>query len=188
MKTLRYIAALLLIALLVGIASGCTTTRPETQDVTVPAPSPTVQAPTATLVDTLDALPPVPPRGVRTAPSTRRTYTEAPDTPTVSIDRVRVSQEPAEVKIQYRVGESVRVETWPLPAVGETLDIEADTDTSTRAQIRGTPRSYTTQAVVHLEEPSRWARMWSTVHDSLAHLITFAAGGFIGVLVGRILL
>ena len=187
MKTLRYIAALLL-ALLVAIASGCTTTRPDMQEVTVPAAPSTVQAPTASIVDTLHALPPVPPRGVRTAPSTRRTYTEAPDTPTVSIDRVRVAQEPDDVEIQYRVGDTVRVETWPLPAVGETLDIEADTDTSTRAQIRGTPQSYTTQAVVQLEEPSRWMRVWQSLHDSITHLITFAAGAFVGVLIGRILL
>ena len=185
MQTARYVAALILIAVLVCIAcAGCTTTRPEQQGVTLPSAPSTVQAPTVTVSDTLRHLPPVLPRGVRTAPLRQRTYTKAPDTPTVSTDRVTVSQDPAEVEIQYRIGDSVRVETWPLPAWGETLDIEADTDTSTAAQVRGEPTSRNAEAIVSVGEPSRWSR-WG---DALNHLLTFAAGAFVGAIAGRFIL
>lgn len=181
-ETARYTVAVLLIAVLLGLAfAGCTTLRTDRQQVTVPAAPSTVQAPTATVVDTLERLPPVPPRGVRTAPTTATTYTEVASTPTVSTERVSVSHDPAEVKIQYRVGEEVRVETWPLPAWGETLDIEAQTDTTTRAQVRDAPAPHETEAVVTTETPSDWA-------IRLRRTMIFFAGTAVGILIGRFIL
>jgi hypothetical protein len=155
------------------------------QTVTVPAATPSINAETDSVE--LNELPPVPPPGIDTKPTEVRTYTDTLPAPEVEVQRVTVDRSEdhprGAVSILYTVGDEARLETYALPEYGETLDVEATSDTTTSAEVRSQPKDRDVEAEVAPTNPPWWKQLWS----DLQHLMVFAFGLAIGYIVARLI-
>lgn len=170
----RRIAAILFLCALV---TGCK--QSETVTAVRPAQTSAVNAETDTLQ--VPAMPPVPERGVPTEPITLRVYTDTLPAPTLDVRRVTVDRDPPPgfAKILYRVGDSARMETAPVPPPGEIWDWIADSDTTVRRQIRGDPEPDTVEVLRPTDEPGWWERQKRRTKNAFA-LIGLVAVVFVG--------
>lgn len=168
-------SALVAALLLAGCSQGRLTTAER------PAAQRTINAVTDTIE--LQTLPPVPTRGAVTEPQEVRVYLDTLPAPEVQVQRVSVDREEETIELQYAVGDSTILERFQLPAYGETLDVEAETDTSLAAQIRGVPQPEEVDVIRPEREPSWWERLGRKIRLVFAFLIGLVGG----LLAGRLI-
>lgn len=161
------------VALLVALAlGGC---GASTKTVRVPAPESTVNLDDTDEI-TLETLPPVPPRGSKTLPTTRRTYMDTLGRSELDVQRVTIDRRDAgeeKIILQYESDSTTIEEEIPLPAPGEATDVQPGPDTtggpagSTDVQVRGAPESREREAYV-TEDPGWFEQMWDSTLGLLA--------------------
>jgi hypothetical protein len=133
----------------------------------------------------LKQLPPVPPPGTPTRPTTVRIYEDTLPTPTLEVQRVSVNRnaDPEHVEVQYTVGDSTKVEQAQLPAYGEIWDWMPESDSTSRQQVREEPTSETVEVL----RPDKSESWWERVRRSIGLVLAFAGGVVFGFFGGRIL-
>lgn len=145
MRTLLLLVLLFLACLCIG----CSSSRLETA--TVPAEPPSVNVESDTLA--LDWLPPVPVRGVETLPQRVIRY-DSLDAPSAEVQRVTFDPTGT---LDILLSSGVQLEYKP-PAHGESFDWLATTDSTGRAQVRGTPQDRDMKVLKPPDETSIWDR------------------------------
>lgn len=161
------------LAIVVTLVMGCGSSS-QMQAFRVPAPDPSILAPSETDSLTANGSPPTLGMGTPTAPtdvtqySTDRTRTEM---------RLTVSGDFVEV-----VTPKNKILRFAAPEIGEKLDLVLRGDSLTRSQVRGTPRADTVRGTPMKNDDPSW---WEKRRNELAWVGGFVLLAAVGAAVRR---